>query len=81
MRARPEGVEVMARGNWGRWVLIPAVTLGALWYLSSTYYSFFVLPKAQRNDLELLQSKLPSWAPSASHRLNLGLDLQGGSTW
>ena len=68
----------MARGNWGRWVLIAAVTLGALWYLIPTYYSFFVLPKAQRNDLKLLQSKLPSWAPSASHRLNLGLDLQGG---
>ncbi len=68
----------MARGNWGRWVLIAGVTLGALWYLIPTYYSFFVLPKSQRNDLKLLQSKLPSWAPSASHRLNLGLDLQGG---
>jgi len=69
---------VTARGNWGRWVLIAAVTLGALWYLIPTYYSFFVLPKSQRNDLKLLQSKLPAWAPGASHRLNLGLDLQGG---
>ena len=41
-------------------MLIAAVTLGALWYLIPTYYSFFVLPKAQRNDLKLLQSKLPS---------------------
>ena len=68
----------MARSNLGRWLIIAAVTLGALWYLIPTYYSFFVLPKAQRNDLKLLQSKLPRWAPSASHRLNLGLDLQGG---
>ena len=68
----------MGRGNWGRWVIILAVTLGSIWYLIPTYYSFFVLPKAQRNDLKLLQSKLPRWAPSANHRLNLGLDLQGG---
>ena len=68
----------MGRGNWGRWAIILAVTLGSIWYLIPTYYSFFVLPKAQRNDLKLLQSKLPRWAPSANHRLNLGLDLQGG---
>ena len=37
-----------------------------------------MLPKAQRNDEKLLQSRLPRWAPSARHRLNLGLDLQGG---
>jgi len=68
----------MDRGHVGRWLLILAVTLGAIWYLIPTYYSFFVLPRAQRNDLKLLQSKLPRWAPAASHRLNLGLDLQGG---
>jgi preprotein translocase subunit SecD len=68
----------MGRGNWGRWVIILSVTLGSIWYLIPTYYSFFVLPKAQRNDLKLLQSKLPRWAPGANHRLNLGLDLQGG---
>ena len=68
----------MGRSNWGRWVIILAVTLGSIWYLIPTYYSFFVLPKAQRNNKELLQSKLPRWAPSADHRLNLGLDLQGG---
>src|SRR5262249_19989340 len=67
----------MGRSNWGRWLIILAVTLGSIWYLIPTYYSFFVLPKAQRNNKELLQSKLPRWAPSASHRLNLGLDLQG----
>jgi preprotein translocase subunit SecD len=68
----------MARSLWGRAVLILAVTLGSIWYLIPTYYSFFVLPRAQRNDLKVLQSKLPRWAPSAQHRLNLGLDLQGG---
>ena len=68
----------MGRGNWGRWAIILAVTLGSIWYLIPTYYSFFVLPKAQRNDEKLLQSRLPRWAPSAKHRLNLGLDLQGG---
>jgi len=68
----------MGRTNWGRWLIILAVTLGSIWYLIPTYYSFFVLPKAQRNNKELLQSRLPRWAPSASHRLNLGLDLQGG---
>src|SRR5262249_46728871 len=68
----------MGRSNWGRWLIILAVTLGSIWYLIPTYYSFFVLPKAQRNNKELLQSMLPRWAPSASHRLNLGLDLQGG---
>jgi len=68
----------MGRSNWGRWLIILAVTLGSIWYLIPTYYSFFVLPKAQRNNKELLQSRLPRWAPSASHRLNLGLDLQGG---
>ena len=47
--------------------LILTVTLGSIWYLIPTYYSFFVLPKSQRNDLKLLQSKLPSWAPGASH--------------
>ena len=68
----------MGRGNWGRWAIILAVTLGSIWYLIPTYYSFFVLPKAQRNDEKVLQSRLPRWAPSARHRLNLGLDLQGG---
>src|SRR6185312_13373452 len=68
----------MGRGNWGRWVIILAVALGSVWYLIPTYYSFFVLPKAQRNDEKVLQARLPRWAPSARHRLNLGLDLQGG---
>ena len=68
----------MGRSNWGRWVIILAVTLGSVWYLIPTYYSFFVLPKSQRNDEKALQARLPRWAPSANHRLNLGLDLQGG---
>jgi preprotein translocase subunit SecD len=68
----------MDRGFWGKVVLILAVTLGAVWYLIPTYYSFFVLAKSERNDRKALQARLPSWAPSADHRLNLGLDLQGG---
>jgi preprotein translocase subunit SecD len=68
----------MDRGFWGKVVVIAAVTLGAAWYLIPTYYSFFVLPKSERNDRKALQARLPRWAPSADHRLNLGLDLQGG---
>jgi preprotein translocase subunit SecD len=68
----------MDRGFWGKVVVIAAVTLGAVWYLIPTYYSFFVLPKSERNDRKALQARLPRWAPSADHRLNLGLDLQGG---
>ena len=68
----------MGRSNWGRWLIILAVTLGSIWYLIPTYYSFFILPKSQRNDEKALQARLPRWAPSAKHRLNLGLDLQGG---
>ena len=67
-----------SRSLWPRAILILAVTLGAIWYLIPTYYSFFVLPRSQRNDLKALQARLPRWAPSAQHRLNLGLDLQGG---
>ncbi len=68
----------MARSWWWRLALVVGVTLGALWFLMPTYYSYFVLPKDQRNNLALLQEKLPRWAPSADKRLNLGLDLQGG---
>jgi preprotein translocase subunit SecD len=68
----------MARSLWGRALLILAVTLGSIWYLIPTYYSFFVVPRSQRNDLKALQARLPRWAPSAQHRLNLGLDLPGG---
>jgi preprotein translocase subunit SecD len=68
----------MDRGWWGRVILILMVTLGSVWYLVPTYYSFFVLPRAQRNDVKLLAEKLPAWARYPEHRLNLGLDLQGG---
>lgn len=68
----------MHRSWWWRFSIIVLVTVGSLWFLIPSYYSFFKLPKAERNNLKLLQEKLPSWAPSASHRLNLGLDLQGG---
>lgn len=68
----------MDRSWYTRFALIFAVALGAVWFLVPTYYSFFVLPKAQRNDLKVLEARLPAWAPAAKHRLNLGLDLQGG---
>ncbi|HYX92996.1 MAG TPA: protein translocase subunit SecD [Myxococcaceae bacterium] len=63
-----------------RWkaALIVLITLGCVWFLIPTYYSFVVLPKEQRNNLKLLQEKLPKGAPSARFRLSLGLDLQGG---
>ena len=63
-----------------RWkaALIVLITLGCVWFLIPTYYSFLVLPRDQRNNLKLLQEKLPRWAPSARFRLSLGLDLQGG---
>jgi preprotein translocase subunit SecD len=68
----------MTRAWWWRLAFILLVSLGSLWFLVPTYYSFFVLPKAERNNLKLLQERLPKWAPSAARRLNLGLDLQGG---
>src|ERR1700756_872048 len=68
----------MNRSWWSRLTVILLVSLGSLWFLVPSYYSFFVLPKAERNNLKLLQEKLPKWAPKAQHRLNLGLDLQGG---
>ncbi|HZH03352.1 MAG TPA: protein translocase subunit SecD, partial [Myxococcaceae bacterium] len=68
----------MDRSWWGRLSLVVLVTLGAAWYLVPSYYSFFVLPKEQRNNIKLLEERLPKWAPSAKYRLNLGLDLQGG---
>ena len=33
----------MGRGNWGRWVIILAVTLGSIWYLIPTYYSLSLI--------------------------------------
>jgi len=68
----------MDRGWWSKFVLILVVTVGAIWFLIPSYYSFFRLPREERNNLKLLQEKLPKWAPAAKYRLNLGLDLQGG---
>jgi preprotein translocase subunit SecD len=68
----------MTRSWYWRLGIIIAVTLVAVWYLIPSYYSFVVLPKDQRNNVKLLNEKLPKWAPSAKYRLNLGLDLQGG---
>jgi len=68
----------MDRSWWWKVGLITAVTLGSIWFLVPTYYSFFKLPRAQRNDIKALEKTLPGWAPPATYRLNLGLDLQGG---
>ena len=68
----------MDRTWYTRLGIILAVTLGTLWMLVPTYYSFFRLDRADRNDLVKLQEVLPGWAPSARYRLSLGLDLQGG---
>ncbi len=68
----------MGRGFWAKVALILAVTFGSAWFLVPTYYSFFVLDRADRNNIEALEAKLPKWAPPARYRLSLGLDLQGG---
>src|SRR5260370_39919588 len=68
----------MDRAWWWKLTIILVVTLGAIWFLIPSYYSFFRVPREERNNLKLLQEKLPRWAPPAKYRLNLGLDLQGG---
>jgi preprotein translocase subunit SecD len=68
----------MDRAWWWKLAIILVVTLGSAWFLVPSYYSFFRLPREQRNNLKLLQEKMPKWAPPAKYRLNLGLDLQGG---
>lgn len=68
----------MDRGWYWRLALVVGVTLLTLWLLVPTWYSLRVLEPSERNNLALLQEKLPAWAPSAKYRLNLGLDLQGG---
>jgi preprotein translocase subunit SecD len=68
----------MDRSWYTRLALILGVTFGTLWLLTPSYYSFFVLPRAERNNLKKLQELLPPWSPPAKYRLSLGLDLQGG---
>ncbi|WP_338865338.1 protein translocase subunit SecD [Myxococcus stipitatus] len=68
----------MDRGWWWKFGMIVAVTLGTIWFLIPSYYSLVVMDRDQRNNLVLLQERLPKWAPPAKYRLNLGLDLQGG---
>jgi preprotein translocase subunit SecD len=68
----------MDRSWWTRLVLVVAVALGSVWFLTPTYYSLFVLPRADRNDVAKLEKVLPFWSAPAKYRLSLGLDLQGG---
>src|SRR5215468_8312374 len=68
----------MDRSWWWKLAIILVVTLGSIWFLVPSYYSFFRVPREDRNNLKLLQEKMPKWAPAAKYRLNLGLDLQGG---
>src|SRR5712692_12047503 len=68
----------MDRAWWWKAGLIVVVTVGAIWFLIPSYYSFFRVTREERNNLKLLKEKLPRWAPAAKYRLNLGLDLQGG---
>ncbi|MCY1041314.1 protein translocase subunit SecD [Corallococcus sp. bb12-1] len=68
----------MDRGWYWKFGMIVAVTLGTLWFLVPTYYSLVVLDRAERNNIAVLEKRLPAWAPPARYRLNLGLDLQGG---
>ncbi len=68
----------MERSWFTRVGIIVAVTLGSIWFLVPTYYSFFHLSREDRNNVKKLEEVLPSWAPPARYRLSLGLDLQGG---
>lgn len=68
----------MDRTWWTRFLLVVAVAVGSLWFLTPTYYSMFVLDRADRNDVAKLEKALPAWAAPAKYRLSLGLDLQGG---
>jgi len=68
----------LGSGWWTRLVIIVLVTLFSVWFLVPSYYSFFVLERENRNNLEALKKVLPWWAPPAKYRLSLGLDLQGG---
>jgi preprotein translocase subunit SecD len=68
----------MGRDWYNRLALILVVSLGTLWLLTPSYYSFFVLERADRNNLKKLEAILPAWSPPAKYRLSLGLDLQGG---
>jgi preprotein translocase subunit SecD len=68
----------MDRTWWTRFVLVVAVAVGSLWFLTPTYYSMFVLDRADRNDVAKLEKALPAWSAPAKYRLSLGLDLQGG---
>jgi preprotein translocase subunit SecD len=68
----------MERSWYWRLGLVIVVTLVTLWFLIPSYYSLFVLDRTERNNLALLEQRMPRWAPPASYRINLGLDLQGG---
>ncbi len=68
----------MERSWYTRLGVIILVTLGSIWFLVPTYYSFFHLSREDRNKVSKLEEVLPSWAPPAKYRLSLGLDLQGG---
>ncbi|MCY1079710.1 protein translocase subunit SecD [Archangium lansingense] len=68
----------MDRGWYWRLGLVIGVTLLTFWLLIPSYYSLFVLDRSDRNNLALLEEKMPKWAPPAKYRINLGLDLQGG---
>jgi preprotein translocase subunit SecD len=68
----------MDRGWYWRLGLVIGVTLLTVWLLIPSYYSLFVLDRSDRNNLALLEQRMPKWAPPAKYRINLGLDLQGG---
>jgi preprotein translocase subunit SecD len=66
----------MERSWYWRVALVVGVTLFSLYQLVPSWY-YFRLPPDQRAG-ETYEKSVPGWAPDASNRLNLGLDLQGG---
>jgi len=68
----------MDRAWYWRLGLVIGVTLLTIWFLIPSYYSLFHVDRSQRNNLAAIDAAMPSWAPPAKYRINLGLDLQGG---
>jgi len=68
----------MDRGWWAKLGLVVLVALGAVWYLVPSYYSFFVLERQDRNNLEAAPGEAPLVGAGGEPPALAGLDLQGG---
>ena len=71
----------MDRNWYTRLGIIIAVTLGTLWMLVPTYYSFFRLERADRNNIQKLQEVLPVWRLLRSTACRWASTSRVASTW